>query len=44
MPPLVVAAVGYGAGSKDFGIPGVFRATLATAAAKVAVRQVAGSR
>lgn len=47
MPPLVVEAVGYGAGSKDFGIPGVFRATLATTAANVAdvaVRQVAGSR
>lgn len=30
MPSLVVEAVGYGAGSKDFGIPGLFRATLGT--------------
>ncbi len=30
MPPLVVDAVGYGAGSKDFGIPNLFRATLGT--------------
>jgi pyridinium-3,5-bisthiocarboxylic acid mononucleotide nickel chelatase len=44
MPPLVVDAVGYGAGSKDFGIPGVFRATLGTTAAKVASPQAAASR
>ena len=34
LPPLVVEAVGYGAGSKDFGIPNLFRATLGTAVAK----------
>jgi hypothetical protein len=39
MPPLVVEAVGYGAGTKDFGIPNLFRATLGTAAAKVAPLQ-----
>ena len=44
MPPLVVEAVGYGAGSKDFGIPSVFRATLGATAPKVTARQVAASR
>ncbi len=44
MPPLVVEGVGYGAGSKDFGIPGVFRATLGATAPKVAALQVAASR
>ena len=44
MPPLVVEAVGYGAGSKDFGMPGVFRATLGASTAKVAALQAAGSR
>lgn len=36
MPPLVVEGVGYGAGSVDFGIPGLFRATLGTASASPA--------
>ena len=44
MPPLVVDAVGYGAGSKDFGIPNLFRATLGTTAARVASLQAAASR
>jgi uncharacterized protein (DUF111 family) len=44
MPPVVVDAVGYGAGSKDFGIPNLFRATLGTTAAKVASLQAAASR
>ena len=44
MPPLVVQAVGYGAGSKDFGIPSLFRATLGATAAKVAALPVAASR
>ncbi len=43
MPPLVVEAVGYGAGSKDFGIPNLFRATLGTTAARGAPRQSAAS-
>jgi uncharacterized protein (DUF111 family) len=34
LPPLVVEGAGYGAGSKDFGIPNLFRATLGTATAK----------
>jgi pyridinium-3,5-bisthiocarboxylic acid mononucleotide nickel chelatase len=34
MPPLVMEAVGYGAGTKDFGIPNVLRATLGTRAAR----------
>ena len=33
MPPVVVEAVGYGAGTKDFGIPGLLRVTLGTASA-----------
>ncbi len=44
MPPLVVEAVGYGAGSKDFGIPSLFRATLGATTAKVAALQVVASR
>ncbi len=44
MPPLVVEAVGYGAGSKDFGIPSLFRATLGATAAKAAALQAAVSR
>jgi pyridinium-3,5-bisthiocarboxylic acid mononucleotide nickel chelatase len=44
MPPLVIEAVGYGAGSKDFGIPGVFRATVGATAARVAPLQAAASR
>ncbi len=32
MPPLVVEEVGYGAGSKDFGIPNLLRATVGRAA------------
>lgn len=44
MPPLVVEAVGYGAGSKDFGIPSVFRATLGASTAKAAALQAAGTR
>ncbi len=44
MPPLVVEAVGYGAGSKDFGIPSLFRATLGAAAAKGAALKAAASR
>ena len=43
MPPLVVEAVGYGAGTKDFGIPGLFRATLGTSAEKAMARPVAVS-
>ena len=43
MPPLVVEAVGYGAGSKDFGIPSLFRATLGAAAAKGSALQAAAS-
>ncbi len=34
MPPLVAEAVGHGAGSKDFGIPNLFRATLGRRVAK----------
>ena len=30
MPLMMVEASGYGAGTKDFGIPGVLRATLGT--------------
>ncbi|MDW7710697.1 MAG: LarC family nickel insertion protein [Deferrisomatales bacterium] len=41
MPPLVVQAVGYGAGSKDFGVPGLFRATLGIAVESVAPSQAA---
>lgn len=41
MPPLVVERVGYGAGSRDFGIPGLFRATLGAALASVAPSQAA---
>ncbi len=41
MPPLVVEAVGYGAGTKDFGIPNLFRATLGTSAEKRAPRPLA---
>lgn len=41
MPPLVVEAVGYGAGSKDFGIPGLLRATLGTISQEVVPRQAA---
>lgn len=44
MPPLVVEAVGHGAGSKDFGIPGLFRATLGTAAEKGSALQAVASR
>lgn len=43
MPPLVVEAVGYGAGTKDFGIPNLFRATLGTSAEKVMARPAAVS-
>jgi uncharacterized protein (DUF111 family) len=43
MPPLVVEAVGYGAGTKDFGIPNLFRATLGTTAARVATLPAAVS-
>jgi uncharacterized protein (DUF111 family) len=42
MPPLVVEAIGHGAGSKDFGVPSLFRATLATSAAHAL--QVAAAR
>ncbi len=41
MPALVVEAVGYGAGTKDFGIPNLFRATLGTTAAKAFPLQAA---
>jgi len=41
MPPVVVQAVGYGAGTKDFGIPGLLRATLGTAPASTVPRQTA---
>lgn len=41
MPPLVVEGAGYGAGSKDFGIPGLLRATLGIVSASVAPRQAA---
>jgi len=41
MPPVVVEAVGYGAGSKDFGIPGLFRATLGTTATAAGPSQTA---
>jgi uncharacterized protein (DUF111 family) len=41
MPPLVVEGVGYGAGSRDFGIPGLFRATLGAALDSVAPSQAA---
>lgn len=41
MPPLVVERVGYGAGTRDFGIPGLFRATVGTALASVAPSQAA---
>jgi pyridinium-3,5-bisthiocarboxylic acid mononucleotide nickel chelatase len=44
MPPLVVEAVGHGAGTKDFGIPGLFRATVGTAMARSAPPLVAASR
>jgi pyridinium-3,5-bisthiocarboxylic acid mononucleotide nickel chelatase len=44
MPPLVIEAVGYGAGSKDFGIPGVLRATLGTVGVRPEARRAAGSR
>jgi uncharacterized protein (DUF111 family) len=43
MPPLVAEAVGHGAGSKDFGIPNLFRATLGTTVAKAASLPVAVS-
>ncbi len=43
MPPLVVEAVGYGAGTKDFGIPNLFRATLGTSADKAMARPAAVS-
>ena len=41
MPPLVVEAVGYGAGTKDFGIPNLLRATLGTRVVKAAPVPVA---
>jgi uncharacterized protein (DUF111 family) len=41
MPPVVVEAVGYGAGTKDFGIPGLLRATLGTAPDTTVPRQTA---
>jgi len=44
MPPVVVEGVGYGAGTKDFGIPGLLRATLGTAPAAAAPRQAANLR
>ncbi len=44
MPPLVMEAVGYGAGSKDFGIPGLLRATLGATAAQAAARHAVASR
>ncbi|MEW6486446.1 MAG: LarC family nickel insertion protein [Thermodesulfobacteriota bacterium] len=41
LPPLVVERVGYGAGSRDFGVPGLFRATLGMALESVAPSQAA---
>jgi pyridinium-3,5-bisthiocarboxylic acid mononucleotide nickel chelatase len=43
MPPLVVEAVGYGAGTKDFGIPNLFRATLGTSMEKKRARLAAAA-
>ncbi len=44
MPSLVIEAVGYGAGSKDFGLPGVLRATLGARVVRSATLRAAGSR
>jgi uncharacterized protein (TIGR00299 family) protein len=41
MPPLVVEAVGYGAGTRDFGMPNVLRATLGEVGVKQAPMQAA---
>ncbi len=41
MPPLVVEAVGHGAGTKDFGIPNLFRATIGTRVRRALTRPVA---
>jgi len=41
MPPLVVEAVGYGAGTKDFGIPNLFRVTMGRVAEKAMPVQAA---
>lgn len=43
MPSVVVEAAGYGAGSKDFGIPGLLRVTLGTASANTVPRQTANA-
>lgn len=37
LPPLMVEAIGYGAGTKDFGIPNLLRATVGTLAETVTI-------